>query len=322
MISRTDILAHLERGMRIGFLGGEQGYKPLRAAFCRETPSDAAFETYADMGAVPWPAQVGGQAGLGGTDGRIGATQVSGLHEGGPITVLGGNERAMVVYAQDWDIPIGIFHNAINDAQVGSLEDWARSAGARFQQHMDYLAFAALNGGDGTTYGNAYDKTTFFADSHIDPQAEYQTAQDNVNALTLSLDNFETVRIAGSSFRDDRGQPAGIIHDLLVHSINLERIAAQICDNKEAYDTANREMNPYAGVVKRLVAPGGWFDTTAWVCVSGQGPQKPINLQIRQAPQLVFWDDFTQGAGIRYYKWLARYTVFYGNWRLAIMGNS
>jgi phage major head subunit gpT-like protein len=274
------------------------------------------------MGAVPWPAQVGGQAGLGGTDGRIGATQVSGLHEGGPITVLGGNERAMVVYPQDWTIPVGMWHNAINDGKVAGLEEWARSAGARFEQHMDYLAFAALNGGDGTTYGKCYDKQVFYYASHVDPQAEYQTAQSNVNALALSLDNFETVRVAGSSFRDDRGQPAGIVHDLIVHAINLERTAAQICDNKEAYDTANREYNPYAGVVRRLTAPGGWFDSTAWIAVCTALPTKPINLQIRQAPTLVFWDDFSQGSGIRYYKWFARYTVFYGDWRLANMGNT
>jgi hypothetical protein len=322
MIVRTDILAHLENGMRVGFLKGMKEYQPLRSAFAREAPSDGAFEVYGDIGAVPWPAQIGGQAAGTGTDSRTGHPQVSGLHEGGPITVLGGNERGLVVYNQDWDIPIGIFHNAINDARVGSLEQWARNAGMRFNQHQDYLCFAAMNGGDGTTYGNCYDGNAFFYDSHADPGAEYTTTQDNKYALTLSLDNFETVRVAAAGFLDDRGQPCGFDHKLILHSVNLERMAAQITDNREAYDTANREMNPYAGKVTGLTAPGGWVDSTFWALVDPNQVVKPINLQMRQAPQLVFWDDHTQGMGVRYYKWTARYTVFYGDWRLAIMGNT
>jgi phage major head subunit gpT-like protein len=293
----------------------------MRAPFCREVGSNSAFEVYADLGAVPWPVQNGGQAAGTGTDGRTGAQQVSGLHEGGPITVLGGNERGLVVYNQDWDIAIGVYHNAINDGKV-SLESWAGRCGARFEQHMDYLAFAALNSGDGSTYGYGYDKLAFFYSSHIDPGAEYQTAQDNVYDLSLSLDNFETVRIAAGSFLDDRGKPSGMVHDLLIHSINLERTAAQIVSNPNAYDTSDQEINPYRGKVQGLTVPGGWFDSTAWVLCCSNMPEKPINLQMRQRPELVYWDDHTQGGGVRYYKWHARYVPFYGDWRLAIMGKS
>jgi hypothetical protein len=321
MITRTDILAHLERNARGGFLAAMKAYTPLRAPFCGQTPSDGPFEIYADLGAVPWPGQNGGQGGSQGTDGRIGAEQTSGLHEGGPITVLGGNERSIVVYNDDWNIPIGVWHNAINDGKA-SLEQWARNAGNRFQQHQDYLAFAALNGGDGTTYGKCYDGLYFFSNSHVDKNAQYTTVQDNLNGLALSLDNFETVRVAAAAFKDDRGQPCGFDHSLLVHSVNLERVAAQIVSNREAYDTANREMNPYAGKITGLRAPGGYVDSTFWAIVDPSQPQKPINIQLRQAPELVFWDDHTQGNGVRYYKWVARYTVFYGDWRLASMGNS
>ena len=92
MITRTDVLAHLERGMRVGFLRGMRTYVPRRAPFVREAPSDGAFESYADMGAVPWPNHNEGQVGAGGTDGRTGAQVKGGLGEGGAITVLGGNE--------------------------------------------------------------------------------------------------------------------------------------------------------------------------------------------------------------------------------------
>ena len=325
MITRSDILAHLEHGMRTGFLNGIQNYTPIRSSFVEEVASDGAFETYADMGQTPWPRQNGGQTtGNQGTDARTGGAKVSGLHEGEAITVLGGNERTMTVYNNNWDVPIGITHDAINDARVGSLEDWARAAGMRFEQHKDYLSFNALNSGEAATnYGNAYDNIAFFAATHIDPGAEYQTAQDNQYALALSLDNFETVRVAGASFLDDRGQPASMMHNLLITAIELERTAAQITDNPEDPDTANRAINPYAGLVTRLSAPGGWLDSTAWYVVSNLPNMKPLGLQMRQSPTLATWDDHSQGgSGIRYFKWVARYTIFYRNWRTAVQGNT
>ena len=91
-------------------------------------------------------------------------------------------KRALIVYNEGWDIPIGIYHTAIEDNRVGSLENWAMSAGSRFEQHKDYLAFDALNSGAGTTYGNGYDGFPLFSASHVDPGAQYQTAQSNLLA--------------------------------------------------------------------------------------------------------------------------------------------
>lgn len=321
MIVRSDVLAHMERGARVGFLKGMRAYTPLRSAFVREVNSDGAFEIYADMGAVPWPRANAGQTPGTATDGRLGTPQVGGLHEGGPITVLGGNERSLTVFNRDWDIPIGITHNAINDGNA-NLEQWAQSAGQRFEQHKDYLCFNALNTGAASTYGLGYDGLVFFSASHADPGAQYTTAQSNTNASTLSLDNFNTVFISAASYLDDRGQPSGITPDLLIYAINLRVVAGNIISNREAMDTANREVNINAGQIRGLQAPGGWLDSTAWFIVASGMVEKPINLQIRQQPQLVFWDDHTQGSGVRYYKWTARYEVFYGDWRLCTMGNT
>jgi len=324
MITRKDIAAHLERNIRTGFLLGARDYQPLRRAFAAETTSDGAFETYADMGTVPWPTQNAGKKGPGGKDARTGAPVVNKLNAGQQVTIVGGEEKSLIVYNLDWEITIGVTHNAINDDRAGDLEAWARSAAINFERHMDFVCFDALNNGGSTAaYGACYNGLAFFNNAHVDPGAEYQTAQDNAYALALSLDNFETVKVAAAKFRDGRGQPVGLNHNLLIVPPDLERVAAQIAMNREAYDTGNREMNPYAGSVRLLVAPGGWLDTTAWFAVDPNLPQKPINLQIRQRPDLVVWDDFMAGdGGVRYYKWHARYAVFYGDWRLAVQGNT
>jgi len=321
MITRTDISAHLEKGVRVGFLKGADTFSSQRSAFVEETPSDGAFEVYTDMGDAPWPIAGPGKQGPGGTDERTGAPVVGRMNAGEAITIVGGEERSLMVYNVDWQIGIGIEHNAINDNRAGDLEGWARRAAVNFERHKDKEAFAALNSGEATTnYGAGYDGLAFFSGSHVDPGAEYTTAQDNQFALALSLDNFETVKVAASKFKNSRGEPEGLNHKLLVLPPDLERIGAQITGNREDYATANRAVNPYSGNVQMLVSPGGYLDTTAWFLIDPA--EKPIKLQNRQAPSLVIMDDELQGSGVRYFILRARYNVFYGNWRYAVQGNT
>ncbi len=321
MITRTDVLAHLEYQLRTGFLSGSKTYTPRRAPFVQETPSTGAFESYGDMGALPWPRQVSGQSG-GGTDQRTGAPIAGGLSDGGPVTLIGAQERSLIVYNDGFEITIGIYHDAINDNRVGNLEQWARSAGARYEMHKDYLAFDALNNGEAATkYGACYNGLSFFNDAHIDPGALYQTGQDNKLALALSFDNYKSAKIAAGKFLDDQGQPTGFSHDILIVAHDLEYEGVQITKNAQRYDTADRSINPYAGS-QLVVAPGGWMDTTAWYLTVGDLPAKPLILQNRQGPTLYPWDDMTQGGGVRYYKWYARYKIAFADWRMAVQGNT
>lgn len=321
MITRSDVLAHLEASVKANFLNAARGYQPLRSAFVEEVSTNKPFEIYADMGAAPMPTQVSGQVPGTATDARTGVPVVGGAHEGGPVTVSGGNERGLIVWNRGFASTIGVYHDAINDANV-NLDAWAAQMGARFEQHKDKLAFDALNAGAASTYGTAYDGQVFFYASHADKNASYTTAQSNVNALALSLDNFETVYINATSYKDDRGEPAGIVPDLLVHSVNLTRTAAQITDNREDYALTDRKMNPYAGALRRLQAPGGYLDSTAWYLVCSQPGMKPLGLQMRQPATFRSWDDYTQGGGIHYIQFYSRYEIFYRDWRSGTQGNT
>lgn len=324
MITRTDVLAHLQAGARTGFLKGSEEYTPLRSPFVREFPSDSAFEEYADMGNPPWPLLNEGKKGAAGTDGRTSKPQVNEMDEGRALTVVGGVERGLIVYNLGFEMTTSVSHSAINFDKAGDLEGWARSAGANYQKYLDYLCFDALNSGGATTnYGACYDGLSFFNDSHVDAGAEYTTTQDNNYALGLTLDNFETVMVAAAGFRGTRGQPVGSNHNILVVPPDLRREAHQITDNEWAYDTANRERNPYDGNISMIVAPGGWLDTTSWYLLDGSDPSvKPVGLQIVSAPDLEEWDDLKIGNGVRYFRFFFHAAAFYGDWRKAILGNT
>ena len=322
MITRNDVTAHLERGMRVGFLSGRRDYASLRDRISRTVESDGAFETYVDMGAHPWPKHNGGQVGQGADDQRTDAPVTGGLLDPQEVAIVGANEKALIVYNRDWDVTIGITHNAINDNNVGSLETWAMDAGASFEKHMDYLCFTALNTGASASsdFGACYDGLPLFSASHVDPNASYTTVQDNEFTLALSNANFNTVYIAASKFKDSQGNYGGYNHSLLVHAVDLREEAAQITQNAEKSGTSNRDINVNFGEIDRMSVPGGWLDSTAWFVVDDGGVAKPINLQIRQSPKLVFWDD--EMKKMRYYKWESRYEVFYGDWRLIAQGNT
>lgn len=296
-----DAPKHLVTGARTGFL---QSYRQRgdNAAYLQFTQllsmGNQSIEMV-DLGAAPMPVE---QTGKGVSQSWI--------------------EKSLTVTPKDWEIVIPIEQNLIDDDATATIESRFRSAGVNFAKHLNKLAFQVLNGGDGTTYGLCYDGQEFFDSDHADDGADYQTDQDNEYDLSLTYDNFETVRTAARKFYDDRGEPVDYAFDLLITSVELEREAKNITMATMNPDTADNEINVYRDSVKPpLSSP--YFDSAAWVLVASSEEVKPLILAMRKQPELEVWKD-RQAAhgGIWYFKWHARYNMFYGDWRLAILGNS
>lgn len=295
-----NVPSHLVVAARTGFLATAEPQVPAYDPIAETLDMSAGSVELVDLGGAPMPTRNKGRA------------------QGQDFI-----EKKMTVTPLDWDITVWISHNAIKDDQTQSLERKVRNAGANFQKHIAQQAFKALNDGDATTnFGAGYDGLSLYNNSHVDKGAAYSTAQDNLYGLTLSLDNFETVRVAATKTRDDQGEFSGFDYDLLVVSPELERVAANICNNKDAYDTANREMNPYAGKLRYVVSPK--LDSTAWILTASNAGIKPIIVAMRERPNLqaAWFDPQAKDGGRYYFKFYARYNHFYGDWRTAYMGNS
>lgn len=291
---------HLVVGARTGFLAALPKINLPYQKLAEIITLTAASTGLVDIGAAPMPMESKGR------------NQVQDFVE-----------RSMSLVPKNWEITVGISQNAIDDDQTGQLERKVKSASENFQRWINNQVFKALNDGDATTnFGACYDDLSFFNGNHVDKGADYQTVQDNVAALVLSLDNFETVKVAANKFLDDRGEAVGYGFDTLIISPELERIAAQICKNADAYDTGNRELNPYAGVTSYIVSPK--FDTAAWVLAAANESAKPILIGQRKAPELqsAWFDPNGPDGGVNYFKFFARYVFVYGDWRLASMGHS
>lgn len=299
MIS-ANVPKHLVTGARTGFLTGLRRRLYPWQQVAMTVNMDAASQQLVDLGAAPMP-----------TNSAQGATVQDFI------------EKQMSVEALDWDITVFISQNAMDDDQTGSIERKVRSAGDNFQKHINARVFTLLNAGDGQTYHAAYDGQDFFDSDHVDKGAAYQTSQDNESALALSLDNFNTVWVAAQSVVDDQGEYAQFEYDLLVTHPTNKVIAENIAGNIQAMDTANREMNAYAGSLKPPVY-SPYLDSTAWYLIASSEEIKPMILAMRKQPALQSaWFDPTAPDGGRYYfKFFARYDVYYGDWRLAQQGNT
>jgi phage major head subunit gpT-like protein len=231
-------------------------------------------------------------------------------------------EKSKSVEPEDWYLTLHISNNAIDDDQTGTLEGRFKDIVPAFQRHINARVFTFLNDGDNTTSGTCVDGLALFDDSHLWAGAKYTTAQDNQYDLAISLDNFNTVWVAARGFVDDAGNYFNYNYDLLVTSPTNNSVAANITGNREAYDTANRELNPYAGQLSYITVPE--FDTTAWVLVATGEPTKPLFVAVKKRPQLNdMWFDAQAGdGGIHYFQYHARYVVDFADWPTAIMGDS
>lgn len=290
---------HLVYGARAGFLQALNTGTPQWARIANVINMDRKSVDLVDLGAAPMP-----------------------KNSNSGMTIQDFVEQSMTVKPLDWDITVFITDNAMKDDQTGTLERRVRGAGQNFQKHMNKMIFSALNVGDVATYGLAYDGQYFFDTDHVDKGASYNTNQSNKNTVALTLDNFETAWVAASTFLDDTGEVSGFMPSLLVVPPALKREAAQIADNREAYDVANRAINPFAGEVSYIVSP--YLDSTSWYLLSANEAIKPLFLVMREQPYLqdAWFDPAKPDGGHWNFKFFARYNVAYGNWRLAYQGNS
>jgi phage major head subunit gpT-like protein len=290
---------HLVVAARTGFLTTAMPPVPAYAPIASVLNMTAKSIDMVDLGGAPMP-----------------------LRNRGRMQVQDFIEKKLTVTPLDWDITVFISHNAVQDDQTGELDRKVRAAGDNFQRHIAQQCFKALNDGDAVTnFGACYDGGAFYANSHVDKGAAYQTGQDNLDANSLSLANFKTTFVKAQKTVDDQGNYTQYNYNLLVVPPDLQDVAHQICRVPGGSETTTN-ANVYAGTLNYIVAPQ--LDTTAWILVASSENTKPIIVAMREQPNLqsAWFDPEAPDGGRFYFKFYARYNHFYGDWRLAYMGNS
>lgn len=293
---------HLVAMAKTGFLTAPRKTVPAWMRIAKMFKMDLATQTLVDIGGAPMP-----------------------IRERGKVVVQDFIEKSLSVYPITFPVIVGVSGNAVKDDQTGLLLSKVRSAGSNYDRHIAQQAFQALNDGDSVTAGivtAGYDGLALFSNSHVDKGGAYQTAQDNLDSLSLTMTNFETVLTKAQLFRDDQGEFTDYGYDTLVVDPTNRRAAYNITDNDEDAGTTDRAKNPYAGKFSTVVSPK--LDAGAWFVTASQEETKPIIIVMREEPNLesAWFDPLQAEGGVYYFKFTGRYNFFPGDWRTAAMGHS
>ncbi len=289
---------HLEVAARTGVLAARAIDNMPYRRIAMEVDLTASSTTFVDLGGMPVPTE----------DPKAVDTMV---------------ERGKTVEPEDWYLTVHLSQNQIDDDQTGTVLSRFRGVLPAFQRHINDRTFTVLNAGDGATYGTGITtETNFFDTAHLYEGAKNTTTQSNLNTLALSATNFDTAWVAMSQFKDDQGNYYNFNPNLLICHTTENKTAFNITGNPQEYDTANRELNPYANGVNYFTVPQ--FDTTAWVLIDESRTQKPLYVAIRKRPMLLnSWFDSQQpDGGIHYWQYHGRYVIGYGDPLLAYMGRT
>lgn len=290
---------HLVVNARTGFLTSMMELEMPYKRFTKIHPMDAKTNPLVDLGAAPMP-----------------------KNSSSGMTIQDFIEKSLTLTVEEWDITVYVEYNAVQDDQTGSLRTQVEQAGLNFEKHKNKLAMQLLNGGDAGTFGLGYDGQFYFDSDHVDVGGHYQTSQDNVSAINLSLNNFNTVWADSQLFRDDQGEFISANYDLLITHPSNRKMANNITSNPEAEGTGNRDANPFVGEFDAITTPE--FDTNAWVILATGEAHKPLILADRESPNLqhAWFDPAQPGGGWFLFKFYSRYDLFYGDWRLGHMGQT
>lgn len=288
---------HLEVAARTGILSARPNMDMPWRRVAMEVPLSARSTTLVDLGSVPAPTQK-------------------------PQVVQEMIEKSLTVAPQDWYVTLTVSGNQIDDDQTGDLLRKIQDLRPAFDRHINSRVFTVLNAGDGQTYGACYDGQDFFDSDHVDKGAHYQTSQDNENALALSAANFNTVWVSAQSFVDDQGEYTNYNYDLIVCNPSLNTVAANIVGNPNEYGSSNLNINPYQGRLSYITSP--YLDTSAWHLIASNESTKPLLVGVKKPPQLndMWFDPQQEDGGRHYFQYHGRYVVVYGDWRLAVQGQT
>jgi len=257
MILNASTLEAIQLGFQAIFYDALKGANPIWPKVAMRTASNSKTEVYPWLGAAP--------------------VMEEWLDERSLANI---KAYKWTIENKDWANGIEVDRNDIQDDKIGIYNPMVQSLGYAAAIHPDKLIFQdlLLNGFSTTCYDGQY----FFDTDH--PRMDGLSVQSNKHSLTLTADNYATVRATMMALTDDRGNPLGVMPNLLVVPPQLEQTALEIV---KADRNSSGATNVLKGSADVLVAPYLASQPTWWFLLDTTKPVKPFILQVRQEAQIV-----------------------------------
>ena len=221
-----------------------------------------------------------------------------------------------------YEASIEVERTAIEDDEIGMatirIQSLAESAKRFYAEQAIKTAVA------GTT-GICYDGVAFFSASHEEGDSG---TQDNLTTSDLTSAALSTGRATMMRYKDDKGNPMGILADTIVVGPELEDTAIELAQSPyvDRYTASGTDqkptMNVQMGRYKVMVSP--WItDTDSWYLLATNRVIKPFVYQNREPTTFAALDNPNASDSVfmkdkLMYGVSNRFNMGYGDWRMAI----
>jgi len=253
MIINSQTLRGIFVGFNTLFNKAFEAQKPIYEQIATVTPSTTDSETYAWLGDIP------------GMREWIGDREIQNL-----------SSSDYTIKNKDFELTVGVPRNAVEDDKIGLYNPSVQMLGQSAAMHPDKLVFALL--GKGFTE-KCYDGEPFFSTEH--KVGKKKVSNKGTEKLTLAA--YIAARAAMMSLTNSKGEPLGLVPDVLVVPPALDAAARDIL----VADYINGTKNTMQGTAKPLVAPQLAGHDTSWFLLSTNRPIKPLIYQQRQKAKFV-----------------------------------
>ncbi|MCM0757354.1 Mu-like prophage major head subunit gpT family protein [Sporomusa sphaeroides DSM 2875] len=288
MLLNSSNLQGLYQSFKVLFNKAFSGTKPQYEKVATIVPSKAKEETYAWLGSFPrlreW----------------IGDRVINKLKAFG-----------YTIKNKSFEASVSVNRDDIEDDTYGVYSPMIEEMGSSAATHPDEIVFDLLPKGFTTL---CYDGQYFFDTDHKDGDGPVQS---NKGTAALSKAAYMAARSQMMSLTDDKGEPLGVITNLLVVPPQLEEKAREILLADEIDGTTNTAK----GTAELLVVPRLAKNATAWYLIDGSRSIKPLIFQQRKKAEFVALTDPTDINVFMRKEYLygvdCRDNAGYGLWQLA-----
>lgn len=254
MIITPAALQGIYMGFNTLFNEAFRGVEPQYTKVATVVPSTTDAETYAWLGDIP------------GMREWIGEREVHNL-----------SSSAYTIRNKSFELTVSVPRDAVEDDKLGLYKPSVQMLGYSARRHPDKLIFGLLKDGFKT---KCYDNKPFFADDH--KVGEKKTAS-NKGTAPLAVDSYAAARAAIMSLTNSKGDPLGLVPDLLVVPPALEGAARKILQAEYIEGSSNIMR----GTAELLVVPELAGADTAWYLLCTSMPLKPLIYQDRRPAKFV-----------------------------------
>ena len=231
-------------------------------------------------------------------------------------------ESSFSIRNKTWEATIGVDRTAIEDDRYGQIKVRIQSLAYEAIRHKEQMIISLLaNGFTNTCYDGQY----FFDIDHVNPGADYQSAQSNKGTDALSAASLQSAITAMSKVKDDKGRSMGVSADTIVVPPDLEWTARELLESVyypeklTGTDNQKNSANPLKNRLGLVISPY-LTDTNNWYLLCTQYPVKPLILQERTNVEFRALESESESGFMRdqyLYGIRARYNAGYGLWQYA-----